>query len=52
MLAATMDGALWYRLIEERGWSEDRFAHLLGTMWVAALARSEPVNDGSRRAGA
>ena len=51
VLAATMDGALWYRLVEERGWSEERFAELLGTMWVAALARSGPVNDGSRRAG-
>ena len=52
LLAATMEGALWYRLVEERGWSEERFAQLLGTMWVAALTRSGPVNDGSRRAGA
>jgi AcrR family transcriptional regulator len=52
LLAATMEGALWYRLVEERGWSEERFAHLLGTMWVAALVRSASVNDGSRRAGA
>ena len=51
LLAATMDGALWYRLVAERGWSEERFAHLLGTMWVAALARSGPIDDGSRRAG-
>jgi AcrR family transcriptional regulator len=39
LLAATMDGALWHRLVAERGWSEDRYAHLLGTMWVAALVR-------------
>jgi AcrR family transcriptional regulator len=39
LLAATMDGALWHRLVTERGWSEDRYAQLLGTMWVAALVR-------------
>src|SRR5918994_2086110 len=39
VLAATMEGALWYRLVEERGWSEERFAQVLGTMWVAALVR-------------
>jgi AcrR family transcriptional regulator len=39
LLAATMDGALWHRLVAERGWSEDRCAQLLGTMWVAALVR-------------
>lgn len=39
VLASTMDGALWYRLVEERGWSEERFARVLGTMWVATLVR-------------
>jgi AcrR family transcriptional regulator len=39
ILAATMDGALWHRLVEERGWSDDRFAQLLGSMWVALLVR-------------
>lgn len=39
LLAATMDGALWHRLVEERGWSDDRYANLLGTMWVAVLVR-------------
>jgi AcrR family transcriptional regulator len=39
LLAATMDGALWHRLVEERGWSDDRFAQLLGSMWVALLVR-------------
>lgn len=39
VLASTLDGALWHRLVEEGGWSEDRFAQLLGTMWVATLAR-------------
>lgn len=40
VLAATMDGALWYRLVDERGWSDEQHAQLLGTMWVAALVRS------------
>ena len=39
VLAATLDGALWHRLVEEGGWPEDRFAHLLGTLWVATLTR-------------
>jgi AcrR family transcriptional regulator len=51
LLAATMEGALWYRLVEERGWSEERFAQLLGAIWVAALTRNGPIDDGSRRAG-
>lgn len=39
VLAATLDGALWHRLVEEGGWSEERFAELLGAMWVATLVR-------------
>jgi AcrR family transcriptional regulator len=39
LLAATMDGALWHRLVEERGWSDDRYAQLLATIWVAVLVR-------------
>jgi AcrR family transcriptional regulator len=39
VLAATMDGALWHRLVQESGWSDDRYAALLGTMWVAVLVR-------------
>jgi AcrR family transcriptional regulator len=39
LLAATLDGALWHRLVEERDWSDNQFAQLLGTMWVAALVR-------------
>src|SRR6266542_2683326 len=39
LLAATLDGALWHRLVTECGWSDDRFAQRLGTIWVAALAR-------------
>ncbi len=39
LLAATMDGALWHRLVEERGWPDDRYASLLGSIWVAVLVR-------------
>jgi AcrR family transcriptional regulator len=39
VLAATMDGALWHRLVGERGMSDDRYAQVLGTMWVAVLVR-------------
>jgi AcrR family transcriptional regulator len=40
VLAATMDGALWHRLVDERGWSDEQHAQVLGTIWVAALVRS------------
>jgi AcrR family transcriptional regulator len=39
LLAATLDGALWHRLVEDRGWSDDRFAQVLGALWVATLVR-------------
>lgn len=39
VLAATLDGALWHRLVVEGAWPEDRFAELLGTIWVATLLR-------------
>ncbi len=39
LLAATLDGALWHRLVAERAWPDDRYARLLGTMWIAALVR-------------
>jgi AcrR family transcriptional regulator len=31
------DGMLWHRLVNERGWSNERFADWLGTMWINAL---------------
>jgi AcrR family transcriptional regulator len=39
VLAATMDGSLWQRLVAESGWPEDRFAAWLGEMWVSVLVR-------------
>ncbi|MGV9713172.1 helix-turn-helix domain-containing protein [Gordonia sp. NPDC003424] len=34
---ATTDGVLWHRLVVERGWSDERFAAYLATLWKAAL---------------
>jgi AcrR family transcriptional regulator len=39
VLAATMDGSLWQRLVVESGWSDDRFAEWLGEMWTSVLVR-------------
>ncbi len=33
------DGTLWHRLVNERGWSNERFAEWLGTVWVERLVR-------------
>ena len=34
---ATTDGVLWQRLVNERGWSDERFQEWLGQMWIRAL---------------
>ena len=34
---ATLDGAMWHRLVREGGWSDRRFAAFLGDLWVSAL---------------
>lgn len=34
---ATTDGVLWQRLVNERGWSDERFQEWLGQMWINAL---------------
>ncbi len=39
VLAATMDGALWQRLVAERGWTDDRFAAWLGRLWTSQLLK-------------
>ena len=38
VLAATMDGALWQRLVAESGWADERFAAWLGRLWITQLA--------------
>jgi AcrR family transcriptional regulator len=39
VLAATMDGALWHRLVAERGWTDPRFAAWLGRLWTSQLVK-------------
>jgi AcrR family transcriptional regulator len=41
VLFATTDGSLWHNLVEQRGWSDERYASWLGRLWVAALV--DPV---------
>jgi AcrR family transcriptional regulator len=31
------DGMLWHRLVNERGWTNERFVEWLGRMWIALL---------------
>jgi AcrR family transcriptional regulator len=37
VLAATMDGALWQRLVAESGWPDERFAAWLGRLWTSQM---------------
>ena len=39
VLAATMDGTLWQRLVAERGWPDERFATWLGRLWTSQLVK-------------
>ena len=39
VLWSMTDGMLWHRLVNERGWSNKRFAEWLGRMWVQLLVR-------------
>jgi hypothetical protein len=41
---AMTDGMLWYRLVHERGWTNERFAEWLGRIWVERL-----VTDGGQQ---
>ena len=34
------DGMLWHRLVNQRGWSNDRFADWLGHVWVDRLVKA------------
>jgi AcrR family transcriptional regulator len=43
VLAATMDGALWQRLVAESGWSDERFAVWLGRLWTTQLVKAHPA---------
>lgn len=37
---ATTDGALWQRLVAERGWSDEKFADWLAQLWIGLLVRA------------
>jgi hypothetical protein len=41
VLWSTGDGALWQRLINERGWSDERFAQRLGDFWTRLMTRPD-----------
>ena len=47
ILFATMDGALWHRLVLERGWSDARYADWLGELWTSQFVGTKA----SRRTG-
>ena len=40
---ATTDGALWQRLVKERGWPDQQFEQWLGQMWTRILVRGPEV---------
>jgi AcrR family transcriptional regulator len=46
VLFATMDGTLWRRLVVERGWSDERYADWLGSLWIAQLVSSADAAQG------
>jgi AcrR family transcriptional regulator len=41
ILWATTDGVLWHRLVNERGWSDERFQDWLGQLWISTLVAAE-----------
>jgi AcrR family transcriptional regulator len=43
VLAATMDGTLWKRLVAESGWPNERFATWLGRLWTSQLVTAHPA---------
>ena len=49
VLYATMDGALWQRLVVERGWTDSQYADWLGRLWVDLVIAptAAHANDGS-----
>lgn len=46
LIWSTTDGTLWHRLVVERGWTDERYADYLGTMWSAALVGTPPPEGG------
>ena len=50
VLFATMDGALWRRLVLERGWSDARYADWLADLWIGQFVGTD-VSRGRRARG-
>ena len=46
---ATTDGQLWHRLVQQRGWADERFATWLAQLWVSVLQVAEPAPPRSSR---
>jgi AcrR family transcriptional regulator len=44
VLWAFTDGVVWHRLVNDRGWSDERFATWIGQMWIRMLVREGPAN--------
>jgi hypothetical protein len=40
VLAATMDGAFWQRLVAEGGWTDEHLASWLGRLWASQLVKA------------
>ena len=40
------DGMLWHRLVNERGWTNERFAEWLGRTWVDRLVKGDGLDVG------
>lgn len=49
VLFATMDGTMWRRFVIKRGWSDERYADWLGSLWIALLVRSADAARGPDR---
>lgn len=49
VLWTTTDGSLWHRLVEQRGWSDQRYAAWLGRLWVDLLVHPPDDHGESRR---
>lgn len=45
---STTDGMLWHRLVNERGWTNERYAEWLGQVWVDRLVTARPRSRGAR----
>lgn len=46
VLFATTDGSLWHTLVQQQGWSDERYAGWLGRMWRALLVEPAPREIG------